>query len=65
MVDFHGFHVGKYTSPTDPMGVIPSQMMCTIVRETGHPLELPYYLQMLDLPEMNKFNDPSSMFRAS
>ena len=23
MVDFYGFHVGKYTSPTDAMGKIP------------------------------------------
>ena len=22
MVDFYGFHVGKYTSPMDPMGTI-------------------------------------------
>ena len=57
-------NVGKNTSPTDPVGIIPSQMMCTIDTQ-GTPEKLPYYLQMLDLPEMNKFNDPSSMFRAS
>ena len=30
MVDFYGFHVGKYTSPMDPMDMEPSKNIITL-----------------------------------
>ena len=36
MVDFYGFHVGKYTSPMDPMGFIALEVSVIYLSDICH-----------------------------